>query len=342
MNRWTIFAALGLAAMTGIGAPSAARASSDTWYQTYQTDTPGNFTEIAATSQNDIWAVGLSYTKAGNLIYRPFIRHFNGHLWQVISIPDSSSFVSTDVSASAANNVWVSGQVHSSTATTAVYRWNGTHWARIPVPATTELAGITALAPNNVWAYVASGPRSFETAHWTGSTWKYFLTPSNFFPQDISASGPGNVWLAGYSFSGKKQVLVAYRWSGTAWDRVNMPHPVIGNGGEGVTAVSPSNVWIGWSDSTTSYALHWNGHQWDTVAIPNPADSGNIVPDGTGGYWFGAQEILTGTTWTTMEVPAFAGASGLVTRIPGTTSFLMPAGVVIHGSIEPTVFRFDL
>lgn len=52
------------------------------------------------------------------------------------------------------------------------------------------------------------------------------------------------------------------------------------------------------------------------------------MPTGEGGYWFGPNEILNGTTWTDVEVPLpGSGGYGLVvTRIPGTTSFLLGNG----------------
>lgn len=67
------------------------------------------------------------------------------------------------------------------------------------------------------------------------------------------------------------------------------------------------------------------------------------MPDGKGGYWFGPTQILTGNTWTTEFVPTFSGSYGGVTRIPGTTSFLLNAGVVTGSSSiqKPTIFRFD-
>ena len=74
------------------------------------------------------------------------------------------------------------------------------------------------------------------------------------------------------------------------------------------------------------------------------ADPDDIVPDGIGGYWFGAQAIFAGSTWTNEQVPAFTGGYGGVTRIPGTTSFLLNAGVETGSSSteKPTIFRFDL
>lgn len=78
MKRWVGIAALGLAAASGIVTQGAAAAS-------------GSVYQTAAISKNDIWAVGPTYTRAGKTIYRPFIRHFNGRSWQVITIPHASS-----------------------------------------------------------------------------------------------------------------------------------------------------------------------------------------------------------------------------------------------------------
>jgi hypothetical protein len=70
----------------------------------------------------------------------------------------------------------------------------------------------------------------------------------------------------------------------------------------------------------------------------------NIVPYGEGGYRFGAQAILAGSTWAAEEVPGFTGGHGDVTRIPGTTSFLLDAGVETGNSStqKPAIFRSDL
>jgi hypothetical protein len=345
MKRWVVCAALGLAAAGGIVAPGTAGASSTAWYQVYQARVSGSFFQTAAISKNNIWAVGDTNTAAGKPSYRPFVRHFNGSSWQVITIPHATGSRADWVTASGAGNVWVGGFKNSPVATTVVYRWNGAHWAKIPMPAMTALQGVTALGPDNVWAFGTSGTVFDDIFHWNGSRWQYYLANTiNFVPQAISASGPRNVWVSGFAYRGSKQVAAAYRWNGRAWNRVSMPRRVLNDGGPGVTAVSPSNVWIGWDDTTSEHALHWNGHHWLTVTSSDFEDPMDIVPDGEGGYWFGAQAILTGSTWTTEEVPGFTGDFGDVTRIPGTTSFLLDAGVETGSSSiqRPTIFRFDL
>jgi hypothetical protein len=346
VKRWIVCAAVGLAAAGGLVMPGAARASSVAWYQVYQSHYSGSFNQTAAISKTNIWSVGETETTTGQAIYQPFIRHFNGSSWQTVTIPHASGSTSDWVSASAANNVWVGGLKNSTAATTVVYRWNGVSWAKIPMPAMTYLQGVTVLAPNNVWAFGGSGTVPDDIYHWNGSRWQYYLNSGiNFVPQGISASAANNVWVSGFSFSGSKEVVAAYRWDGSAWHPVaGIPHPVFDNAGPTVTAVSSSNVWVGWLDSTASHALHWDGSQWHTLTTPFYALPLNIVPDGKGGYWFGAQGILTGSTWTQEVVPGFTGGFGGVVRIPGTTSALLNAGVEAEGSTtaKPTIFRFDL
>jgi hypothetical protein len=82
-----------------------------------------------------------------------------------------------------------------------------------------------------------------------------------------------------------------------------------------------------------------------TAPVPFVADTMNVVVDGKGGYWFGPEAILTADTWSSVQVPGFTGGLGLVARIPGTTSFLVPAGVETGSTSateKPTIFRFDL
>ena len=344
MKRWLVAAALGLATVGGIVTPGTAVASSAAWYQVYQSSASGSFSDVAAISTTNIWAVGRTQTLAGKTVYAPFVRHFNGSSWQAVTIPNSSGSASDWVSASAANNVWVGGLKNSSLATTVVYRWNGAHWAKVPVPAMTFLAGVVVLAPNNVWAYGPSGTVYDDVFHWNGTRWQGYLSNTlNFVPQAISASAANNVWVSGYAFSRGRQVVAAYRWNGSAWHAVSMPHPVFYSG-PGVTALSTSNVWIGYYAGTNGYVLHWDGSQWHTIIATYSANTFDVVADGKGGYWFGAEAILTGTTWTNVQVPGFTGSFVGVTRIPGTTSFLMSAGVETGGSSteKPTIFRFDL
>ncbi len=204
MKRRVVVAAMGLAAASGIFTAGTAQASSAVWYQVYQAQSFGFFNQVAAISRTNIWAVGPAHTSTGKIIYRPFIRHFNGRSWQAITIPHSSGSTAEWVSASASNNVWVGGLKNSQIDTTVVYRWNGARWKKIPMPALTDLYGVVALAPNNVWAFGTSGTVPDDIFHWNGVRWQYSLNGStNFIPQGISALGPGDVWVSGFAYSGR-------------------------------------------------------------------------------------------------------------------------------------------
>lgn len=347
LKRWIGIAAAGAAALWCIVTPGTATAGSGAWYQTYQVNTYGDFSGIAAISKTSVWAVGDLFDRKSNVIYQPFIRHYNGSAWKTVTIPGSPKFESDWVDAPAANDVWIGGLRPDGDS--MVYRFDGSRWHNIPVPAQTFLQGVAVLNPGNVWAFGSSGTifppggdSSADVFHWNGSSWRGYLP--NLLPLSMSALSSGNIWLAGQTSDANPKVT-AYRWTGSGWRPVAMPHPVPADG-PSVMAFSPGNVWIGWDTATRSYAMHWDGHRWHTLTVPESvlANTQNIVPDGRGGYWFGFAAILTGSTWTNVPPIQISGGLGPVARIPGTESFLLLAEVQNPGSaIElPTIYRFDL
>jgi hypothetical protein len=352
MRRWMAGAVTVLAAVAGLAASGPARASSSAWYQTFQVNRSGSFSQIAAIRKTNIWAVGDLWGKKGNTIFQPFIRHYAGGGWTTVTIPGSPKFESDQVSASAANNVWVFGLTPGSVAHSTAYRYDGSRWHKIPVPAKTYLQGAVALGPKNVWAFGSSGtifaPGSSVSAtvfHWNGTKWRgYSLAHGNLMGESISASAANNVWIAGAVWTGSVQKAVAYRWNGTRWHNAGLPRVLTDI--PGVSAFSPANVWIGWNTAAGSHAKHWDGHHWHTLTIPDNvyANTSNVVPDGKGGYWFGDAAILTGSTWTSEPIIEATGGFGSVVRIPGTQSFLQPASVKNPNSAiqKPTLYRFDL
>jgi hypothetical protein len=352
MKRWMAGAGAVLAAAAGLAASGPATASSSTWYQTLQVNRSGSFSEIAAISQNNVWAVGSLWGKKGNTIYQPFIRHYAGRGWRTVTIPGSPKLESDQVSASAANDVWVLGLTPSSTAHSMAYRYDGSHWHKIPVPSETDLESAVVLGPNNVWALGSSAtvfaPGSHVSAtvfHWDGAKWRgYSVAHGTLVPESVSASAGNNVWVAGAVRAGKAERAVAYRWNGTGWHNAGLPRVL--NDDPRVSVFSRANVWIGWSAADRYHATHWDGQHWHTLAVPDNllANTGNVVPDGQDGYWFGDAAILTGGTWTSEPPIEASGGFGSVVRIPGTESFLQPAGARnLNSAIQkPTLYRFDL
>jgi hypothetical protein len=336
---------VGMAGSAVVATPGTARASTPmSWNLIFQSRTAGYFASMAAISKTNVWAVG-DLTR-GN-VFKPLIRHFNGRTWTAVTIP-GASMTSDTVQATSASDVWVFGFIGhlNYEVGSAAYRWDGAHWHRVPMPAYMDLQGTVVLGPSNVWAFGGSTALSGDVFHWDGSEWKAYNL--GFHAQSMSASSADNIWLAGTIRSGKTKKAVAYRWDGRRWLSVSMPHPVA-DYGVAVTALSPSNVWIGWNTVTTVYATRWDGHHWHQLTAPGSveANSSNIIPDGRGGYWWGPFADWTGHAWISaagMSPLNAGGGFGPIVRIPRTLSFLMAAGVVNAGSLtqNPTLYRLDL
>jgi hypothetical protein len=344
MKRWVAGAVTVLAAVGALAAAGPASASSRAWYQTYKVNRSGTFSDIAAISKTNIWMVG-DLGKKNKTTYRPFIWHYGRSGWKTVTIPGAPRFLADQVSASAANNVWVFGRSASSSASTVVYRYDGSRWHKIPLPAETSLSGAVVLGPKNVWAIGSSGTILTYVFRWNGSRWRgYGLPNSRLVPVSIAASASNNVWIAGEVGSGPVVRAAADRWNGNRWHEADMPR--VRTHDPSVAAFSRSNVWIGWDTATGFRVTHWDGHHWDTMTTPGDvvANTWNVVPDGKGGYWFGPFAILTGSTWTSEPSLGVSGALGFVVRIPGTESFLLPASVESPGSAiqRPALYRFNL
>lgn len=286
-----------------------------------------------------------------NTVYSPYIERFNGTNWKEVGIP-GSKLSTYSVQATSASNVWVFGLSLESkdTAGTAAYRWDGARWHKIPVPAQTFLEGSVVLGPSNVWAFGDSGTLQGDVFHWNGSTWKpYNISSQNFFPLDISGAAR-NVWVAGTisaNVSGTPAKVSAYRWNGTHWLAVSMPHPVV-NDYASVSVFSRANVWVGADTTTRVSALHWDGQHWHAVSAPDNvvANSFDIIQDGMGGYWWGSFAHWTGHAWINEEAvsPQGSGGDGRIVGMPGTLSFLMATGATNLGSSteHPSIYRLIL
>lgn len=344
-------AAAGITLAAALAAPGTARASTDpSWNLALQSRDSGLFASIAAISKTNVWAVG-DLWQGSKTVYKPYIERFNGSRWTSVTIP-GARMTSGTVQATSASDVWVFGLTPNAQNVSAsgAYRWDGKRWHKIPVPALTYLQGTVVLGPSNVWAFGGSGTVPGDVFHWNGKTWKaYDLDATPFIPQYISASSAGNIWLAGMTWTSRTvEKASAYRWNGSRWLAVSTPHPVI-DVGPGVTALSPSNVWIGWNTQTQELAAHWNGRRWQQITAPGDVEANtlDIVPDGRGGEWFGPFADWTGHAWISAlgVSPAYSGGGfGDIVRIPGTLSFLMAAGVENQGSSveHPTIYRLSL
>jgi hypothetical protein len=155
------------------------------------------------------------------------------------------------------------------------------------------LAGLAAIAPNDVWAsgFYVNGSSVYQTLaeHWDGSAWGIVTTPNvgpgNNLLTAVTAIGPGDVWAVGYfrpGTSGPAQPLTEH-WNGNGWTVVPTPVPpssstylyAVGSDASGdvwavgisvdlpVTSIGPR---------AHPFALQWNGNasSWSMIAPATP------------------------------------------------------------------------
>src|ERR1017187_468571 len=233
-------------------------------------DTP-NLKAMTAISANDIWAVGSLLSDGGQILNFLF-EHWDGRSWTATTRLANDAFLFA-VSADATNDVWAVGfqGPENDNSRTLVMHHDGTSWKTVPSPSVgsgaSQLNGVLALAPNNVWAVGFStpvappkrAPTLTLIEHWDGASWTVVTSP-NVGPksvyqsnslQGITAVSTTDIWAFGsYSLadgSGQQKTLLLH-WDGNPWSVAPSPSPVKGSFVSDVlfAGVAPSlgDVWI--------------------------------------------------------------------------------------------------
>lgn len=252
--------------------------------------------KVAAVSHSNVWAVGVTQDNSG--ISGTLIEHWNGHTWQIVSIPHPTGSINislNDVAAVPHNeDVWAVGGFVDSTNTghVLIERWNGHTWQIIPstAPAGSGLSGVAAISHNDVWAVgsifdTTSNTSQVHIEHWNGHTWQTIpgANPAGstfVFLNGVAPVSHNDVWAVGNAFSTNGSCLnLIEQWNGHTWQIV----PSANLGGltcfslNGVAAVSHDKdaVWavgnaLDTNGSTVTLIEHWNGHTWRIVPSPTP------------------------------------------------------------------------
>jgi hypothetical protein len=226
---------------------------------------------MTAISANDIWAVGSLLTDDERILNFLF-EHWDGTAWTATNIETNDAFL-FGVSADAPNDVWAVGfnGPENDNSRTLVMHYDGTNWMQVPSPSVgsgaSQLNGVAALAPNDVWAVGFSTPvappKSAATLtlieHWDGTSWTVVPSPS-VGPKDvyqsnrlegITAVSANDIWAFGSYFAASgsgHQMTLLLHWDGTAWTIAPSPNPTkdgfLSDLLFGGVAVAPGNVWI--------------------------------------------------------------------------------------------------
>ena len=186
-----------------------------------------------------------------------------------------------------------------------IMHWDGAAWKTVPSPnrllghnnAINTLQGVTAIAPNDVWAvgYSVSYDDPYRTLamHWDGSRWRIVDTPnpgpSYSALNDVTAVGPNDVWAVGgapildTSFNpiDSRTGGFTLHWDGRAWSAVpGAPGRETSSTLAAAAAVSSSEVWaIGQFNP-----WRWNGFQWSSSPLGTQGGHG-IDAAGSSDVW---------------------------------------------------------
>jgi hypothetical protein len=341
MRRGIVAGAIALAALVPASAGAEASSAGD-WNLFYQARVSGYFADVAVISKTDAWAVADLINSHGQ-VFQPFVRQWNGRSWNAVTIPGASGFGSDWVAASSATNVWVMGLTSSGNNPTKAYRYDGSRWHAVPVPAQTWLTDPVVSGPGDVWALGSSGLSSSDIFHWNGTRWVGYSVGVNL--QEISGTWAKDLWAVGLTSFESNAPLAAYYWNGSRWRTVSMPHPVSADGGIHVSSIS--DIWVGGSTTSSIYVLHWNGSTWREVAATSslPANENYLVPDGSGGLWLGPLAHWTGRVWqgpVPFSPSSASRSSGPMAHVPGTSSYWAVTGTTDFGSTqeEPTIYLY--
>lgn len=252
---------------------------------------------VAATSTNDVWAVGTSQDVA-YVPLRTLIQHWDGTEWSIVPSPSPGTVFNElrAVAAVSANDAWAVGFCAGwYRRSTLILHWDGASWNRVPSPnpngefASNELYGITAFSADDIWAVGVSGTADYAYAplalHWDGTAWTAVPTANgggygSFF-RSVSGSSSGDLLAVGASvFSagfegGIRHIAFASRWNGTAWTPITDftfldPDEYYSTTNfYGVSAVASDFAWVVGDAQGDAWLFHWNGTSLNEVQAPD-------------------------------------------------------------------------
>jgi hypothetical protein len=210
-----------------------------------------------ALSDTDAWVVGgPSSTSAA-----PVALNWNGTAWSSVPTPTPSgstpAWVLKSVAASSTSDAWAVGEQSAGTKIhDSLYEhWNGTAWSVVTGPNEGVLNAVLDFGPANAWAFA-----DFAVLHWNGTAWSVV---SGALPAlGVSADGPGDIW----GIYRNDQVT---HYNGTSWSSTTLSAPSGTPVFEGVTALSPTDVWVGGTNGTGPLLEHFNGTSWQVMTLPS-------------------------------------------------------------------------
>jgi hypothetical protein len=306
---------------------------------------------VAVLSEDDVWAVGVSYVDQEGGENFPLAMHWDGIAWTIAPVPDSFGHEGLlDVEGTSSNDVWAVGLGHDA------LHWDGSRWTTVPLadPGATHwhVQALSAVGPSDIWAAGNTSSEHSGTTlveHWNGERWSV-AEQESFQPEPLtgepfaSLSGidarQGEVWAVGetqnVAAAGASNTL-ALHLGESVWTRPATPDVPAADGKPyshllSVGAVAPDDVWaVGIAASEPGYfgagdrALieHWDGQRW-SVAKTMPVDSRLVKVLATS----------PNEAWA-VGSNGFSGSFGpVILRWDGTSWEEVPVGITAEASLS--------
>jgi hypothetical protein len=306
---------------------------------------------VAVVSTNNVWAVGY-YTVGG--VKKTLVEHWNGSNWNTVLSPNlgTGDNALRDVSVvpgSSGNDIWAAGDFHNTPGgpgRTLTLHYDGSSWNYVVSPnqgaSSNQLAGIDAIAANDVWAVgdFNDGSISHTLAeHWNGSTWTASPTidtgPNGNQLVGVFGAASNDVWAAGITIDNSSvPTVLMEHWNGSAW--TVSPYTPVGTGSyaSGIDGGSGSNLWIvGQFAPTVSAQIsdvlveHYNGAGWSRVYAPSPPTSTDTL--------FAVSAVSATDIWAVGTIQAYISGQdktyGITEHWDGTTWSIVTSA---HASLD--------
>ncbi|TJZ58735.1 hypothetical protein FCH28_00740 [Streptomyces piniterrae] len=246
---------------------------------------------LTVRSADDIWAVGSA------------TEHWDGKTWTTrpLDRDPAGRVVPEAVTTTSDGQAWTVGRAMARSikdSVPAIQSWDGKSWHRQDLPdvGKGELSGVTAVAPDDVWAvgadYAGEGksPQTALLLHWDGTSWKRVDAPGpevgHAWLGGITAFAADDVWAVGGSTSGSAERPYALHWDGVKWSAADTPDVAdgrlraVGRAGDG-------ELWAVGGKGSAPVALRWNGHtnRWDEAAGPGVVVRGFATVPNSADLW---------------------------------------------------------
>jgi hypothetical protein len=324
-----------------------------------------NVGAIAASSPDDIWAVGALLPPDQPNRTSSLAIHYNGTKWSDVHTPNVGKQANMlfGVAAQPDGTAFAVGnytQQTGETSRTLAERWNGHKWAVVPSanPGSLEdvLYSATAARNGGVWAVGAAEAKDglFRNLieHWAGHRWVAVPAPDPGAAGDFLysvTSGASGVWASGQSLSGRapdSQVilhLVDGSWHTVTEPAVTAPGGAPASAYAQSIAASPDGLWIAGNERAGHTGFHTlveapaGGTHVAELTTPNPTAQENylwgIAPVGKGGSAWAVSNSVQPSTGNYLSLIEYGRAGGGWHIVPSPSPGLKTSGNTIIGGV---------